>query len=129
MKRTEISNLHLEETPLDDTNVMTDVVFGNLFDEADTSSVKNENVGFICGYASYAIHLENELRISCINKHGNSGFDWFNTIVERLTGNDYEDVSSLLFIGDYNVIDESSGLVLSFRVMPQYFSIKFYANV
>ncbi len=129
MKRTEISNLHLEETPLDDTNVMTDVVFGNLFDESRYEFSKNETVGFICGYASYAIYTENELRISCINKHENSGFDWFNTIVERLTGNDYKDVSSLLFMGDYNVINESSGLVLSFRVIPQYFSIKFYATV
>ncbi len=129
MKKIEITKeMHLVGTPLDETNVMVNEILANLFDEGRYEEQKNESVGFICGYPSYVCYSENELYISHKNIRGGSSFGWFNTIAERLTGNDHEDVSTLLLMGGYNVLDENTGLVLSFSVKSDHLIVRFYAK-
>lgn len=129
MKKIEITKeMNLVETPLDETNVMVNKILGSLFDEGRYEEQENESVGFICGYPSYACYSENELYISHKNIRGGTPFRWFNTIVERLTGNDYEDVSTSLLMGGYNVLDENTGLVLTFSVKSDHLIVRFYAK-
>lgn len=109
--------------PIDDKNVMSDWVVENLFDEGNYVWGKNEAMGFIGGFPSFASYAGHVLEIR-MTKRGTLSEEewsldeisaWNSTIVEHLTGNDYKNYEKLTVTG--NSIDflcDDTGIVMRF---------------
>ena len=123
MKQIEVNINELMAAPIDDKNVMSDWVVENLFDEGNYVWGKNEAMGFIGGFPSFASYAGHVLEIR-MTKRGTLSEEewsldeisaWNSTIVEHLTGNDYKNYEKLTVTG--NSIDflcDDTGIVMRF---------------
>lgn len=109
--------------PIDDKNVMSDWVVEDLFDEGNYVWGKNEAMGFIGGFPSFASYAGHVLGIRMIERGTLSEeewsldeiSEWHSTIVEHLTGNDYKNYEKLTVTGNsIDFLSDETGIVMRF---------------
>lgn len=123
MKQIEVNINELMAAPIDDKNVMSDWVVENLFDEGNYVWGKNEAMGFIGGFPSFASYAGHVLEIGMIGRGTLSEEEWsldeisawHSTIVEHLTGNDYKNYEKLTVTGNsIDFLSDDTGIVMRF---------------
>lgn len=123
MKQIEANINELMAAPIDDKNVMSDWVVENLFDEGNYVCGKNEAMGFIGGFPSFASYAGHVLGIRMIERGTLSEEEWsldeisawHSTIVEHLTGNDYKNYEKLTVTGNsIDFLSDEMGIVMRF---------------
>lgn len=125
MKRIKESKV-LYKVPIDEHNVIEDAVLDLLFDDSRYLQEKNEAVGFICDYPIYTRTIENSVEIS-IYKISALCPAIINTIVERITGNEYENIfPELKSDGHIHYFDEDSKLAAVFSLDSDILRLEYY---
>lgn len=123
-------NKTLYEVSIDEQNVMEDAVLDLLFDDSRYLQEKKEAVGFICGYPAYARIRGNAVEIAAcgISKLAFCYHRTFiNTIVERITGNDYKNIyPDLVPTGYVSYLDEDSKLAAVFSLKSDILRLEYY---
>lgn len=92
MKQIKVNLCKYLEAPIDDKNVMSDSIIESLFDDGNYVWDRNEAVGFISGYPSYACYSGNRLKIKRFSSDTFEGWeDWAKSIIERVTGSEFKE--------------------------------------
>ena len=123
MKQIEVNITELIPAFIDDKNVMSDWVVESLFDGGNYVWDKNEAMGFIGGFPSFASYGGRVLVVRMIKRGVLSSEEWsFNeiatwhsTIVEHLTGNEYKNYERLTTTGScIDFLSNDTGIVMRF---------------
>lgn len=123
MKQIEANINELKAAFIDDKNVMSDWVVENLFDGGNYVCDKNEAMGFIGGFPSFASYGGHVLEVGMIKSGVLSEKEWsldeiatwHSTIVEHMTGNDYKSYEKLTTTGNcIDFLSENTGIVMRF---------------
>jgi len=134
MKEISIDTRNLIPAPLDDKNVLVDGVMDSLFDDQDYTFDKNEYLGFVGGYPTYAEHHANFMKIILAKPINDvlSINSWGSAVVEHLTLGEKKDVMMVLDTVRCQYIDDSDYVavpyIMSFVMHDKEITVMFHWN-
>lgn len=123
MKQIEVNINELSAAFIDDKDVMSDWIVENLFDDGNYVREKNEAVGFIGGFPTFASWGGNELSIRMVGRGFMFPKDWtkeeveacHSTIIEHLAGEYCERYGKLTRICScVDFLCEDTGIIMRF---------------
>lgn len=134
MKEISIDTRNLIPAPLDDKNVLVDGVMDSLFDDQDYTFDKNEYLGFVGGYPTYAEHHANFMKIILAKPINDvlSINSWGSAVIEHLTLGEKKDVLMALDTVRCQYIDDSDYVsvpyIMSFVMHDKEITVMFHWN-
>ena len=134
MKEISIDTRNLIPAPLDDKNILVDSVMDSLFDGEDYTFDKNEYLGFVGGYPTYAEHHANFMKVRFVKPCNNidDTSRWASEVVEHLTLGEHKEVLAEFDTVRCQYIDDSPDVctpfIMSFVMYKNEITVMFHWN-
>lgn len=132
MKEIQIDTRNLIPAPLDDKNILVESIMNNLFDDEGYTFDKNEYMGFVGGWPTYAEHHGNFMRLRFVKPESDVDtiVKWASAVIKHLTLGDGKDVHSDGGITKVQYIDDfecwGTPYIMTFTLSDDIITVTFH---